>query len=426
MGKLDNPVRRVDKPKIDRRPQVRYLDTDEEARLRRALIQRDQKAQKMPKSANLWRRKRRKEELPTLTYFADHLTPAVLISMNTGLRRGELLALTWADVIVHGRILTVRSHSAKTGDTRHVPLNDEALETLQQWRKQNLQHERLFPIATSFKTAWAALLEEAMIAKRFRWHDLRHHFASRLVQAGVPLNTVRELLGHGSMAMTIRYAHLAPDQKREAVDKLARILKTPPANKQGSAPATAQQHLHTVGAFVDEEVGVMRSRFAKHAHNAGQCLIDAGTHVERFYCQPGRIDADHLMSSRSSSAHSCAADAGRSTLTVPPRRRTSMRIVPSAGFEGSATGTKLSPLSIAKLGAVARIAIGLPLRSTSLAQRCNMLALSPRANATAAIDTPGCWHAPTASALKCALWVRRRRRLVSTTCAVVFTYTPIS
>jgi integrase len=184
MGKLDdNPVRRVDKPKIDRRPQVRYLDTDEETRLRRALIHRDQKAQKMRKSANLWRRKRRKEELPTLSYFADHLTPAVLISMNTGLRRGELLALTWADVNTHERILTVRSKSAKTGDTRHVPLNDEALETLKRWRKQNLHHERVFPIATSFKTAWAALLDEAQIATRFRWHDLRHNSGTRIIPA---------------------------------------------------------------------------------------------------------------------------------------------------------------------------------------------------------------------------------------------------
>jgi integrase len=88
-----------------------------------------------------------------------------------------------------------------------------------QWREQTKGGQRVFEMSTGFKTTWAPLLKRAAITK-FRWHDLRHHFASRLVQAGVPLNTVRDLLGHGSVAMSLRYAHLAPDQRREAVAKL--------------------------------------------------------------------------------------------------------------------------------------------------------------------------------------------------------------
>jgi len=67
------------------------------------------------------------------------------------------------------------------------------------------------------------------------------------------------------------------------------------------------------------------------------------------------------------------------------------------------------------LGSVVRIAIGLPLRSAFLTQSRNMFAFRPRAKATAAIDTPGCWHAPIASALNTGLWRRRRRLPVSIT-----------
>lgn len=215
----ENVVRQVEKPKVDRRPKVRYLDPGEEQRLRTALNERDAKMRKARESANRWRQDRKRELKPSLPYFGDHLTPAVLVSLNTGVRRGELLALQWSAVDFKGKQLTIEGDTAKSLQTRHIPLNTEALDVLKRWKEQSAGQERLFAIDTGFNKAWPALLNHAKITK-FRWHDIRHHFGSRLVQAGVPLNTVRELLGHASLAMTLRYAHLAPDQKREAVAKL--------------------------------------------------------------------------------------------------------------------------------------------------------------------------------------------------------------
>src|ERR1700722_16048974 len=147
---------------------------------------------------------------------------------------------------------------------------------------------------------------------------------------------------------------------------------------QPEAKAIVNQHLHAVGAFVDEEVRVMRPRFAKDIHDSGQRLVHTGAHVARIHREPGRIDPDHLMSSRSRTAHSCPPAAGHSTIPVPPRRRTLIRIAASVGLDGSGTGTKFWPPSIARFDAGPRIAIGIPLRSASLTQRRNTLALSPR------------------------------------------------
>jgi integrase len=139
--------------------------------------------------------------------------------MNTGFRRGELLKLRWALIDFTHQLITVEGRNAKSRQTRHVPLNNEDISVLRRWREQSGGGQRVFEVSTGFRTAWSHLLKRAHITG-FRWHDLRHHFASRLVQCGVPLNTVRDLLGHSSVAMSLRYAHLAPDQRREAVAKL--------------------------------------------------------------------------------------------------------------------------------------------------------------------------------------------------------------
>ena len=120
--------------------------------------------------------------LPGLTHFGDHLTPAVLLSMNTGLRRGEVLKLRWACVDFERRLLTVEGRNAKNRQTRHVPLNEEAMSALRRWREQSGSGTRLFDVATGFRTAWEKLLKRATIT-RFRWHDLRHSSGSQIIPA---------------------------------------------------------------------------------------------------------------------------------------------------------------------------------------------------------------------------------------------------
>jgi integrase len=99
MDKLaTNPIRKVDKPRIDRQPKIRFLDAAEESRLPSTLRGRDAQMRLIRASANRRRLTRREDLLRPLPHFGDHLTPAVLLSMNTGRRLGELIKLRWNNI----------------------------------------------------------------------------------------------------------------------------------------------------------------------------------------------------------------------------------------------------------------------------------------------------------------------------------------
>lgn len=232
-----NPLAKLRPLRVDQLSRARYLSRAEESALRKALVDRNDRIRTRRRTANEWRRARGRNTLQDLsrTPFADYLRPMVILAMNTGLRRGETFQLKWSDVDLHRRVLTVRGNYAKSGKSRYVPLNDEALLTLQLWKLSVEAEEYIFANReggqlTTIKSSWSRVLESADIAD-FRWHDLRHHFASRLVMKGVDLNTVRELLGHSDLSMTLRYAHLSPEHKAEAVAKLC------DSEENGGAPS---------------------------------------------------------------------------------------------------------------------------------------------------------------------------------------------
>jgi len=154
------------------------------------------------------------------------------LALNTGLRRSEQYKLTWDCVDLNRRQLTV-PHT-KNGETRHVPLNDAAIFALRtlQTSKNDTCHVFLASDGTQLYSPrfWFDAVVEAAKLKDFTWHCLRHTFASRLVMKGVDLRTVQELMGHKTIQMTVRYAHLAPQHRLAAVQRLCdteAVQKTP-------------------------------------------------------------------------------------------------------------------------------------------------------------------------------------------------------
>lgn len=157
---------------------------------------------------------------------AEHIKPIVVMALNTGMRKGEILNLKWGDVDFENRVIHVRH--TKNNEHKTIPINDTLLNCLQGLGVQ-LSDQYVFASPegkpyTDVKRGFSKAVQRAGITD-FRFHDLRHTFASRLVMAGTDLRTIQVLLGHKEIKMTMRYSHLSDTHLRDAVksSKMAQI-----------------------------------------------------------------------------------------------------------------------------------------------------------------------------------------------------------
>lgn len=162
---------------------------------------------------------------PLLHACPTYLQPIVHIALNTGMRLGEILSLTWADIDFRRQQVTVRD--SKNGESRIIEMNSTLRETLQGMKRSTAYpHVCLGQSGKPVTTVRKAFMKacKAAAIEDFRFHDLRHTFASHLVMNGTDLTTVKELLGHKSIEMTLRYAHLSQPHRKNAVEELGRAL----------------------------------------------------------------------------------------------------------------------------------------------------------------------------------------------------------
>jgi integrase len=180
----DNPVKKVKSPKLPR-GRVRFLDDSERERFLAAC----------KKSSNAW------------------LYPCVILALSTGMRQGELMGLKWQDVNLKDGFIIL--HETKNGERRRVPLAGHGLELLREHAKvRRLDTDLLFPGKVhkdepiDLRRPFEVALKAAEITD-FHWHDLRHCTASYLAMNGASLAEIAEILGHKTLQMVKRYAHLS-------------------------------------------------------------------------------------------------------------------------------------------------------------------------------------------------------------------------
>ena len=173
-----------------------------------------------PKQRIRWLTREQADQL--LAELPPHLAAMARLSLVTGLRMANITGLEWAQVDLTRAVAWIHADQAKGRRAIPVPLNAEALAVI---RAQLGQHpERVFtfrgkPIARASDSAWYKALKRCGL-KEFRWHDLRHTWASWHVQAGTPMHVLQELGGWRTPAMVQRYAHLAPEHLAEHAERI--------------------------------------------------------------------------------------------------------------------------------------------------------------------------------------------------------------
>jgi integrase len=240
------------------------------------------------------------EEAALLAVASPHLRSMLIAALDTGMRRGEMLALRFGDIDWKRRLIVLRGVTTKSRRTRVIPIGTSRLFAVLEWLRLDcagalktddvpvFSNEAGEPLKT-FKKAWVVAVLKAHgmdphwrkgaykdltadCQRRFRdinlhWHDLRHEYASRLVERGVPLAQVRDLLGHASIITTERYDNQTLEALQAAVERL-----------EGGKTFDSAHRSDRVSSFFQDPA---RDAFRSHVDQLDAATLSEGPNVKK-------------------------------------------------------------------------------------------------------------------------------------------------
>lgn len=157
--------------------------------------------------------------LAACTGWRAHLRPIIICALDTGMRRGELFKLKWADVDFENKLITIRAFNTKTMRQRQIGMTKRLARELAVLYAKNTNPDALLFGIGSTKGAWNKVRRQAGVMD-LRFHDLRHTYATRLVSKHLPLSEVGRVLGHTQPTTTYRYTNLTVETARRAAEAL--------------------------------------------------------------------------------------------------------------------------------------------------------------------------------------------------------------